>query len=249
MGLENKQRVIGVIVLIAFIVLLIPFLFTSGFKKKSQVTTSAVEIPATPESTSNVVESVTPANKAVALEEIKPSSASSISDKLPEGQPAGYSEILTESNQVIPPEIETGSALANIATNTQAVANITANTQTTVNADVEESTVNESTATPVVSETKKKVTTNKRITAKKKSAKAFWSVQVGSFSNQAWTQKMVTNLQKHGYHVYLQKITTSKGPMVRVLVGHETSKAKAVKISDQLKRQLNISGQIMKSRK
>ena len=80
-------------------------------------------------------------------------------------------------------------------------------------------------------------------------ASTFWSVQVGSFSDQSRMQNMVNSLQAKGYHVYLQKISTSRGAMVRVLVGRETSKSKAVAIANQLKTKLKINGRVVGSKK
>lgn len=48
MSPENKQRVVGVIVLVAFIALLIPFLFTSGLKKKDQADSGSEAVASIP---------------------------------------------------------------------------------------------------------------------------------------------------------------------------------------------------------
>jgi DedD protein len=110
-------------------------------------------------------------------------------------------------------------------------------------------------ATPVVEPIAPKAVVKKTVVKKGKAHKGkviasrSWSVQVGSFSDQARAQKLVNNLQSKGYHVYLQKITTSRGPMVRVLVGREPCKAKAVQLASQLKTKLKIDGRVVRNKK
>ena len=82
-----------------------------------------------------------------------------------------------------------------------------------------------------------------------KGAKVLWSVQVGSFSDQSRTQKMVENLRAKGFRVFLQKISTSSGQMVRVLVGRESCKEKAIKIAEKLKTTLAIDGRLVSNKK
>ena len=255
MSSENKQRVVGIIVLIAFIALLIPFLFTSGIKKKHQLASSEVEIPAATTSANQDV-GVLPApsseqNSIFAQGSAKDASKKELPVVLPQQSGTELKSeqpgISTESNQVIPTESglpeQEESSLANAA----AVNNQTVDVSQEAAAEVKPA-VSGSKVVPVVPKAKKDTIVGKKV-VKNKGAKVFWSVQVGSFSDQARVQKMVTNLQTKGHHVYLQKITTSRGPLVRVLVGHEMSKAKAIKIANQLKVKLKINGQVVRNKK
>ncbi|MDR1057266.1 MAG: SPOR domain-containing protein [Coxiellaceae bacterium] len=230
MALEYKQRVVGIIVLIAFIALLIPFLFTSGVKKKQQSTSREIDIPTTPIASVNQESIALPTSQDVSNE---------ISTK----------ELSVESQspqsvfEATTPE-EGGAVAANVSAVNTLMAEETNQVQT-------EPTTNELTEVPVVSKADegKSAVVGRGKTVKNKGAKAFWSVQVGSFANKARLQKMITNLQKKGYHVYSQKITTSRGPMSRVLVGRETSRAKAMKIANQLRVKFKINGHVVRNKR
>jgi len=79
--------------------------------------------------------------------------------------------------------------------------------------------------------------------------KEFWSVQVGSFSDEAHVQKLLTQLHSKGFQVYTQKITTSTGSLTRVLVGREAKKEKASQIAGQLETTMKIKGRLIRNQK
>ena len=76
-----------------------------------------------------------------------------------------------------------------------------------------------------------------------------WSVQVGSFSDEARIQKLLTQLHGKGFHVYTQKIATTTGSLTRVLVGRESSKEKANQIAWQLETTMKIKGHLIRNQK
>ena len=275
---ENKQRLVGVIVLAAFIALLIPFLFTSGVKKRHALeeasdTTNVAnqtvavnptiensQVPTNNEQQATVAQEPTKDLPDSLQQQSVPLIAQSLTI-LPAQEQADKPNGTPESNQVLPAapqprgsELVTQAALPQPATSTS----LPATNATDVNSQAVVSTTEATTASvePVKSKVVAKKTKKKAIKAKtsiasktKSGAKVFWSVRVGTYSDQARVQKMVEKLRANGFRVFLQKILTTKGPMVRVLVGHEVCKDKAIKIAEKLKTNLKINGYLVSNKK
>ncbi len=260
MSPENKQRVVGIIVLVAFIALLIPFLFTSGIKKKEQ-SISEVEVapvqladtnaPAVEANSLEVVSDKLPGDISQQAEAVKP-------EILPPPGSASVSVNAGANPDINTPVIVT----TNEASTNVPVANVTVNEPATVVKAEDEPVVNPQpikVEEPTIKMEKSAVKT-KSVTAKTKKAKKkaagkvtsrvkYWSVQVGSFSDEQRMQKFVSILNAKGYKVYLQKINTSHGLMVRVLVGHEATKEQANKIAAELQKKLKINGRVVGNKK
>lgn len=275
MSPENKHRIVGIIVLIAFIALLIPFLFTSGVKKQTQV--AGENTPATSNlvgSSGEVLEEQQPLQTVTeqqagvmqqpvssAQQNIPPVAVAAHQEK-PElshekdGQPILPSKNLGEQTtgaDVVPPVSRKDAG---------AKESIVPKADTkSVNTVVEAPSENDDSAIAITGMEEKTKTSTKKAVSKKhvavskakkaqlNRAKAYWSVQVGSFSDKERVKKMVTDLQSKGFHVYLQKINTSVGEMVRVLVGREASREKAAKISKQLHSTLGVGGRVVRNSK
>lgn len=251
MNPENKQRIVGIVVLVALIALLIPFLFTSGVKKNTQIATNettplqaegtGINTPGAGEQQPVALPTLPPLPEELAAktknypEELQKQSSSVV--QLPTEQVENQGDILPNNDQFLAAGTNTAVAMgtgenaAAIAARNEAEATVI---QPTKSGDTSK----------VVSG---KAVKNKLGVAKGKGV--FWSVQVGSFTDQARAQKMVATLQAKKCRVYLQKITTTRGPMVRVLIGRETSKDKAMKIAQQLKSKWKIDGRIVRSKK
>lgn len=229
MNPESKQRLVGVIVLVVFIALLIPFLFSDGAKKRQELIvdeeidiadqTIGADVPGR-----YVDVPISNEKDAVGFEETD--LHSNIQNDLPDSRP---SVMLQE----------------------QAVAQV--KPKVVLKPVTSKKTVKSATKKKVAeSVKKKKVIPKSKPAATKDDSKisgTFWSVQVGSFSDQALVERMVSRLQKKGYHVYLQKISTSKGNMIRVLVGKESNKGSAESLSRKLKSDLNINGYVLSNKR
>lgn len=225
MGQESKQRIVGIIVLIAVIALLVPFLFTGGAKRSNKLSPNKneVEIPALTTSTKQEVAAQTPTP---AVFSPKPHSK----------QPQNSTKDATASQQSLlatKPE-KSPSSLSEI----KPVALPEAEPKP-------KPILSEPTTTSIVASPPK---VKKEATTKRKGTKMFWSVQVGSFLEKARAQKLAKDLQTKGYSVFLQNITTSRGPMVRVLVGQESSKTKALQLAGKLKAKEKIDGRIVRNK-
>jgi cell division septation protein DedD len=250
MSPENKQRIIGIIVLTAFVALLIPFLFTNGIRKKQTVSD---EIPMTEEKRQLIAQQIQDID-GITMEATPVSEEKTVAEPSSMLLPKQLEQtevLLSVDNQNSVPKASAGVEKSEkaVSTKTQNSSFETTSKRAPVKSKIE---------TKIAKETKKpivvKTTTNKNAqlskkTAAKSDAKEFWSVQVGSFSNQARVQKMVAELHKKGYQVYLQKIATSNALLTRILVGHESSKEKAGKMAKQLEATMKIKGYLVRNKK
>lgn len=277
MSPENKQRVVGVVVLVAFIALLIPFLFTSGVKKRhkpvaDEVIPALATAPVAADGVPVASGDQLPTAQQMPIQETNNGFSPNLPNELQ--QPAALPGV-TENSQVVPPspgtELPQSPVVAPAAPevlSAQPINNNLPEVPVVANTVAVEPAVAAEPAKPVVIKAKKQPVKGKLLVKTKKVkgkhkpkvvskakttavvvASASWSVQVGSFSDLDRMQKFVTNLQTKGFPVYMQKILTSKGDMVRVLVGRETDKANAVKIANQLKTTLKINGRVVGNKK
>lgn len=242
---ENKQRIIGIIVLVAFIALLIPFLFTSGIKKKSPTvddkTSQKIDTQITTEKTTTMpfIENIQQNEQSI------PNNYTTLENK--NTQPI-------ENNKIVQQE-----SVKQTPTNN--------NIKTLLEMpDVSPMTLNSSDLKTLEQEKQVKQLPNKQKNAKKQTVakkptvnkqkkavtigkKGFWSVQIGSFSDKDRINKIVLELQSKGYHVFIQNITTSTGSLTRILVGHEDTREKAAKIANQIEATIKIKGHLVRNNK
>lgn len=319
MSPENKQRVIGIVILVAFVALLIPFLFTSGIGRKKSSTPEQVSVNMEPsQPAGQVIENTGSAAVPVAQNAAMATSAPNQSQITAEAQgpvatnasvaPQAAADVslppeVANSNQAaLPPlpSIQSDAELANITANALAAAETATKEQpadqttatkalATTETATKEQPIDQATATgAVVPEPQKKIdetllidkmikqsaNTNTKVKVKtkiktnaKSSGKAAtankqnnvitkkvetkksgnWSVQVGSFTNAASVNKLVSQLRSKGFQAYLQKITKGDATMTRVLVGHEANKLAAAAINDKLSADLNITGHLVRN--
>lgn len=236
MSPENKQRLVGIVVLVAFVALLIPFLFTSGVKKKHELAPDDMAL------------SSQATNVDMASQNIQLPFESNL-----EGRQDATNQVLPGELQVPavpevqPAALSTGQLTANPSQQAPAANDV-------VNIQVDDLDISPPVASKAEITNLKNVAPEKVVKTKKgkvvaKKSSILWSVQVGSFSDQARVQRLVKKIQASGFRVYLQNITTTRGPMVRVLVGREATKAKAIKIASQLKARLKLDGRVVGHKK
>ncbi len=270
MSPENKQRIVGIVVLVAFIALLIPFLFTSGLKKKEQAVGSnetTTSIPVNETSAPAPSAELSSAGNLQTPPAVAPTATETLSSsQLPKEEsnsaanavdlPVTTTEVAT-SNTPSVPSVPNVANVTNVPSvpSVPSVSNVPSVPETATNvipeanvAATEANNIKEPVVTTPKSVTKTKLATKKLAVAKGNS-KLSWSVQVGSFSDKQRMQKMVSKLQASGYKVFLQKISTTRGLMIRVLVGREATQAKAEKISQQLNKKLKLNGRVVNNKK
>lgn len=91
-----------------------------------------------------------------------------------------------------------------------------------------------------------KSVSNKTIT--KSSSGEYWAVQLGSFAEPKHVQKLVQKLRAEGFHGATQKVQTSHGMLIRIVVGHEHSREQADLLAKKLQKAVQINGKVTRIR-
>ncbi|EKE01797.1 MAG: hypothetical protein ACD_21C00052G0015 [uncultured bacterium] len=260
MSPETKQRIVGAVVLIAFVVLLVPFLFTNGVRKKQS---AADEMPITAEKRQQITQQIQDiSNTATVPSSLPPPVSQSVA--MPQSTVLQQNQF--EQSGLLPPDDNQAELMVNAVTDSNQV-DQSISTQNefvatnTPEADLK-ATVDEPLAPikPAVSMKSKSgsIAIKKPVaikTAKSKNVKKvmkpntkeFWSVQVGSFSDPVRVQKLTAELHRNGFRVYQQKVATPKALLTRILVGHEASKEKANEIAAKLLNTMKLKGHIVRN--
>ena len=226
MSPENKQRIVGVVVLVAFVALLTPFLFTSGIKKKLP---TSDEIPIDAQKRQMITEQIRNINDstAPAVQEQQQQVQQPVPTALPEALPA-----------VSPTDISTLPPLP-----AESVEPLDMTPQAVVEPIVTKSIKPaEPEPEPIVADIVKK---EKVKNIKKES----WTVQIGSFSDQSRVKKLIEQLHKKGFSTHTQKIMAGTESLTRVFIGQEASKKKADKLGERLEATMKIKGRVVRNKK
>ena len=237
MAIENKQRIVGIVILVILISLLVPFLFTSKEFAIHEEKTLEGQEPI-------IFELFDKQQHAESLEiskvsKIRKKRVSGTADK-PDSSGKVYSADGLDLNGEMT-NVERSSEASGVAADS---ANFGKELSLVSFDDLEKvaRTNSDGEKAKILKEsTKPKV----KIQAQNDGVK--WFVQIGSFSNETKVKNLVDKLQSGGFLVYLQKISTSNGPMTRVLVGNESSKDSALTLAGKLKNRLKVSGNVISS--
>lgn len=243
MSPEGKQRLVGVLVIAVFAALLVPFLFSGGVKKRHDLALTddvTVGIEGTTIDVPTQPMEITPNEQSTNV------SLEPLANNLPE---EGVEQAMPVADVSAP---VSGQSREDISTVLEGK-----NDGVTELTVIEEEKVAPKVVAP--KPVKKAVVAKKKTEAKKVAAKPvvkktvtskttqseLWSVQAGSFAEKSSVDRLVEKLQANGYRVYLQKISASSGPMVRVLVGREPTREKAQLVASRLKDDFGIVGNIV----
>lgn len=71
---------------------------------------------------------------------------------------------------------------------------------------------------------------------------AAWVIQIGSFKDKANALRMVNQLRANGYRAFIQKISTALGENTRVFVGPENKRTHAHELATRIENDLHIRG-------
>ncbi|NOY63409.1 MAG: hypothetical protein GXP10_09735 [Gammaproteobacteria bacterium] len=75
-----------------------------------------------------------------------------------------------------------------------------------------------------------------------------WAVQLASFSRMTNAQALRDKLQRQGYTVIIEQSRSSRGTVVRVIVGPTASRSAAQSLRDKLKRDFKLNGLVKRHR-
>lgn len=248
---ENKQRIVGIVVLAAFIALLVPFLFNGGENRRGDSLEYGKEIELQLGDNNMSVGAPSPHVNQLSSEQL---TSSKSDDMLP------TTSIAMRQEDTVSPEVQnnsndtklSGDEQSSTLTSSMDIKKIEPSGEISLDSianesDVANNTVRNTKRLPVKTVTTKKVV-KKAASKRTENNVESWSVQVGSFSDHNRVQALSDKLQANGFLVYLQKIETTQGPMTRVLVGKEKSREEAVRVAKRLKNRLKVNGSIVANR-
>lgn len=211
---KTKQRVMGVVVIAAFIVILLPFLQSSH----EEITkTTLIQAPVFPD------------------QAIQTSNSMDM-DAKPSADQSTQEDNLISSLRPHIVQNNTGQAKT---TKIAAIQNQTPSVQIIEPKSIE---ANSKSGTPLKTKLAEKSTSGKNENTGLKLHQVAWVIQIGSFKHKPNALQLVNHLRAHGYHAFIQQISTSLGNSTRVFVGPEEQHAKARKLAVRLKKELQIDG-------
>lgn len=241
---KTTQRIIGILVIAALIVILLPLLF-NGNSSESPKLTAEVKVPPFPE---QVPQSATDTNLA--------QQASAASQPTPDVNPQPSTDI-AQSSPITPPAQDTNN---NLNTNTVSmndplptqIAEATpSNIQDTiVIPDTQKSDVSSIQEKPIVSKNPPHIEKIKLAKSGKpqlthhdlvKLKNSAWVVQMGSFKNKTNAIRLTNQLRAQGYKAFTREIRST----LRVYVGPEFKQASAATLANKIEQQMKLRGIII----
>jgi cell division septation protein DedD len=71
---------------------------------------------------------------------------------------------------------------------------------------------------------------------------AVWAIQLGNFRNKAHALQLVNSLRASGYHAFMQYASSMSGETMRVFIGPELNRSSARILANRIERGLHIRG-------
>lgn len=229
---KKVQRIIGVIVVVALVIVLIPLLF---HKNDNPITTAAnTKSPTFPEAG-------------------QPKTINDLSD--PDVVPSDAKmdpiniapKIADATNQTLSmtPIKQTTSVNQDVQSNNATIQTASSDDASTLEDDEEQG---KTKASPVA---KANVKNNKTTLAKNNQHKdqdlhkRAWVVQMGSFKEKSNARRLADKLRSAGFKAFMHSVKSKKGEQTRVYIGPETKLVEASSLSKKIEHQLNLKGIIV----
>lgn len=240
MDQKRTQRIMGIVIVIALVIILFPLLFS---KNETAPTVANIKTPPFPEPVANPDNNTVAENNAV--EHTNPEQGIKNDATLSESSPMmpGNEQTQNETNspQKMAPEA-----------NNEAVSNVIPAEPAESSALKAESSPLEE-AHPTKSDFQKIKPVKKAIliqTPKSTSShkdpvfynKVAWVVQLGSFKDKNNAHKLANRLRAAGFSAFTREIQAKQGNQLRVYVGPEFKQFAAVKLSSKIEHELNLKG-------
>lgn len=243
MDQKKTQRIIGIVIVIALVIILFPVLFSKNEPKSTVTTVKAPPFPDQTSSQLDVAENTQPSQDEVIIDQPTPVSAED--GAVPSIQPENSADITaTEINvEPSPQNSETQNKPKELSANTKLSEPVTA--KPTSNVAVLDQLVDKATQEQT-KQTKKMVTAKAKPHASKheaaKLSEIAWAVQMGSFRDKDNARRLVNKLRSAGYQAFTREVNAKYGSQMRVYVGPEYKHVAAVKLSSELQENMNIHG-------
>lgn len=231
MDIKTKHRVIGIVVLVALAVIIIPLFFGRSPEKGPRLASNIPSAPSKPQvqltippSSQSTAASAAP----LAVQPLQPVDASSM--------PGENIAPAVEETSATPPDSTTPEATQNSTPHVPKLRHEVPRTKTGA--------------------AKKKLA---KLEVKKSSAKHHseiklaaaakaWTVQLASFNQRANAQQLIKQLRAKGFAAYIHEAKTKQSLVCRVFVGPELNREKADVLAQKLHNEFHLKGVVVKYR-
>lgn len=237
--LKMKQRIIGIVVLVAIALFFVPWLLDHlGSHPKDEVTKQQLVISA-PDNLASLEPTPVPEAAPVAASQLASPTTTTPSGAVPPSNVTAPAVIVPSSSDVIAKESAPSPKASDVKDTTPA--NIPQSTakEPKLEAPAAKAAVKK----PISSQHKIAKTLNKQQAVKH--ATRTWAVQLGSFSSKTNANKLAKNLHAKGFSAYVDEYKRHGTLAYRVLVGKNTDRNQAIHLQKLMQGKLNIHGIII----
>ena len=255
MELKTKHRIIGIVVLIALAVIIVPLFFSrSGSEAGTQNLSAHMSTPpGKPDIEQIAIPLQQPTTNSKPTQPLQPNQNSN--NNAPLDPKVASEELASNINSATAaaaaPAPAAQANLASAATNNALPEKVTAKpvSNTAVDAVPKAQPLSEDAAVvPAPSLMKPQQiqeNRNKAGVVKRRLADA-WAIQLGSFTEKKNAESLVKQLRAKGYAAYLNESKTSGVPMIKVYIGPEEKREKADAMVKELHETLNLKAVVVK---
>jgi len=250
---KTKHRILGMLVVAALIVILLPFLQTNRELPHEAINIKTPPFPDQPVQVSMTTQSTTP----VVNEEIKQQPDDTIkavhSEETSPAVPNIANPVIDKKPDAMKQQPNADSLKKPIEN--EVADNKTASAPTPPAEPLKKITVNNPPSMPVKSMLPKRMALNKHIQRKIsyvnmpidnnglfKLHGAAWVIQVGSYRNKVSALRVVNHLRANGYRAFIQQISTALGSDTRVFVGPENKQSAARELAQKIENDMHLHG-------
>jgi DedD protein len=262
MDIKTKHRVIGIIVIIALAVILVPLIFTRSSHDKTPSLSS--DMPTAPGTAGQTPLAIQPQSSNTTPDAINNAALTPpTSDNSAASNPADADNSADDSAAAAAMTSLSSAAAASPTATTTAIAATSAATATAAASSTAAQPAAEQQKVTVAKKSAVKTrlvehhahhTAHHKKTyahAKSHSAKAVampeaWIIQLASFSEKSHAEKLVTKLREKGFAAYVHEARAENNLLARVYVGPELNKEKAERVLKKLHEEFRMEGEVIK---
>jgi DedD protein len=244
--MEKKmtRRIIGILVVVALVVILLPLMFNENETPNSNQT-AEVTAPPFPEQKNNhdivVSDKGTPA-PVITYDQVKEPEATTPEAIVSAPVPVQTAVATTPTTSAVPPTEKETPVSPNAALD---VSEKTLSTADSPNAavDISEKTISTEKETNAISKLEQSSPEVSATPIKLSDSKSAWVVQMGSFKNQNNAKQLIDSLREKGYKAFT--VETKSNGQTRVYVGPEPQKSAAVILASKIEHAINMRGVVL----
>lgn len=260
----TTQRIIGILVVIALVIILLPLLFDKNEATAKVAVAKAPPFPEQPVPANETTTVTADSKKAPDFVEIPPEMADQINqnanttptvdNKLVEVKEAIAPSEPSTNGVVTTPPVETAKPVAMNSTPSKIAETQPLPEPKSTSGNVEKPVIEKIIkAVDVHSDQQSKhakkvmkfVSHESSKPSVTKLNKTAWAIQLGSFKNKDNARRLADKLRAAGYKAFMHEIKSSKSVQTRVYIGPEYQQASAEKLSSQLEEHMNLHGLVI----